>query len=71
MEFGRKALVKAEKPGGAKAATFDFLGTALLHGRIEVANIGSADWADYMHYGDFNFRLKTRRPQNRPQGEPR
>jgi Reverse transcriptase (RNA-dependent DNA polymerase) len=26
MEFGRKALAKAEKPGGAKPATFDFLG---------------------------------------------
>ena len=26
MEFGRKALAKAEKPGGVKPATFDFLG---------------------------------------------
>ena len=34
------------------------IGTALLRGRIEVAKLGSADWADYMHYGDFNFRLK-------------
>jgi hypothetical protein len=26
MEFGRKVLAKAEKPGGVKPATFDFLG---------------------------------------------
>jgi hypothetical protein len=26
MEFGRKALVKSERPGGMKPATFDFLG---------------------------------------------
>ncbi len=26
MEFGRKALAKAEQPGGVKPATFDFLG---------------------------------------------
>ena len=26
MEFGRTALAKSEKPGGPKAATFDFLG---------------------------------------------
>jgi len=35
------------------------IGTALLHGRIDVARIGSADWADYMHYGRFQFPTKN------------
>ena len=34
------------------------LGEALNSGRAAVAEAGSADWADYMHYGDIRFRLK-------------
>src|SRR6059036_1322846 len=39
MEFGRKALAKAEKPGGAKPATFDFLGFTHICKRSRRGNI--------------------------------
>lgn len=35
----------------------DALGDALTHSRHVVRDDGSADWADYMHFGDFNFTL--------------
>lgn len=36
------------------------IGTALLHARNAVRSLKPAtvDWADYIHYGDFNFSLK-------------
>jgi len=34
------------------------IGDALLAGRRKVAAIQSIDWADYVHYGDYEFALK-------------
>ena len=34
------------------------LGPAMVAGRQSVAKLNSIDWADYIHYGDFNFVLK-------------
>jgi hypothetical protein len=34
------------------------IGNALLVGRREVEKLGSIDWADYMHYGNYEFTLK-------------
>ena len=34
------------------------IGQALLAARQAVAKLQSVDWADYIHYGDFNFTLK-------------
>ena len=34
------------------------IGSALIYGRKKVARLGSADWANYMHYGNFEFQLK-------------
>jgi hypothetical protein len=34
------------------------IGEALLIGRRDVLSMGSVDWADYIHYGDFRFILK-------------
>lgn len=36
------------------------LGEALLAGRKAVEKTGSHDWANYMHYGSFDFTLKQR-----------
>ena len=36
------------------------LGSAIMAGRKAVKDISSADWADYILYGDTNFVLKTR-----------
>lgn len=40
----------------------DSIGTALLKARNEVRSLKPAtvDWADYIHYGDFNFTLKQK-----------
>lgn len=40
----------------------DSIGTALLKARNEVRSLkpASVDWADYIHYGDFNFTLKQK-----------
>jgi CHAT domain-containing protein len=35
------------------------IGDALVAGRHEIRQLGSIDWADYLHYGDFQFVLKT------------
>ena len=35
------------------------IGDALIAGRRVVQKIGSYDWADYIHYGDPDFRVKT------------
>ena len=34
------------------------IGDALIAGRSEVQKLGSFDWADYIHYGDPDFRIK-------------
>ena len=34
------------------------VGDALIAGRDAVRKIGSFDWADYIHYGDPDFRIK-------------
>jgi hypothetical protein len=34
------------------------VGDALLSARREVENLGSIDWADYVHYGNFEFAVK-------------
>jgi len=34
------------------------IGEALLQGRLQVEQLGSVDWADYVHYGSPNFRVK-------------
>jgi hypothetical protein len=34
------------------------IGDALLLARRDVKQLGSVDWADYIHYGDFRFVLK-------------
>ncbi len=39
------------------------IGDALNQGRKAVHAIPSVDWADYMHYGDLNFRLKLENAQ--------
>ncbi len=36
----------------------DPIGDALLAGRRVVKELGSYDWADYIHYGDPDFRIK-------------
>jgi CHAT domain-containing protein len=36
------------------------IGTALLRARRAVRAKRSPDWADYVHYGDAEFRLKAR-----------
>ena len=36
----------------------DSLGSALLQGRARVLELGSVDWADYIHYGSPGFRVK-------------
>jgi CHAT domain-containing protein len=36
------------------------VGSALVASRERVRAIGSADWADYVHYGDYDFRLRIR-----------
>jgi hypothetical protein len=35
------------------------VGKALLAGRGKVKNLPSVDWADYVHYGSFDFTLKS------------
>jgi hypothetical protein len=37
----------------------DTLGAAVLAARRRVAAIPSLDWADYVHYGNAEFRLVT------------
>ena len=51
---------------GTFAATFyralvrgDSVGNALNASRRAVRKLGSVDWADYIHYGSFDFTLKT------------
>jgi len=51
---------------GAFAASFysdllagSTLGDALLAARHELRRMDSMDWADYIHYGDFHFSLKS------------
>lgn len=34
------------------------LGEALLMARTAVKNQGSGDWSDYIHYGDYRFRVR-------------
>ena len=36
----------------------DTISQALLAGRADVLELGSVDWADYIHYGSIDFRLK-------------
>jgi CHAT domain-containing protein len=36
------------------------IGGALVNARRAVHALGSPDWADYIHYGDAEFRLKSR-----------
>ena len=47
------------------AATFyralvrgDSIGTALNASRSAIRKLGSVDWADYIHYGSYDFTLK-------------
>ncbi len=35
------------------------IGDALLAARHQLRRMDSIDWADYIHYGDFHFRLKS------------
>jgi hypothetical protein len=36
------------------------VGRALVQSRARVKDVGSADWGDYVHYGDYDFRLRAR-----------
>jgi pimeloyl-ACP methyl ester carboxylesterase len=35
------------------------IGSALVAARREVEDLGSIDWADYLHYGNFQFEIKS------------
>jgi CHAT domain-containing protein len=35
------------------------IGNALVAARREVEDLGSIDWADYLHYGNFQFEIKS------------
>jgi CHAT domain-containing protein len=39
------------------------IGDALLKGRRAVFELGNVDWADYIHYGGFDFRLEHVDPE--------